>query len=122
MYSETPAQLVAHFSHPNGWWRDMAQRQLILKQDKSVVPAVQQLARSRATDLVGGSTRLWTLEGLGSLDAALVREAMKDTNPRMRIQAIRASETLYKAGDKTFAEDYKTSPWTRIRTSRSRRC
>ena len=39
MYSETPAQLVAHFAHPNGWWRDMAQRLLVLKQDKSVVPA-----------------------------------------------------------------------------------
>ncbi len=32
---------------------------------------------------------------------------MKDTNPRMRIQAIRASETLYKAGDKTLADDYR---------------
>ncbi len=28
MYSETPAELVAHLSHPNGWWRDMAQRLL----------------------------------------------------------------------------------------------
>ena len=28
MYSETPAQLVAHLTHPNGWWRDMAQRLL----------------------------------------------------------------------------------------------
>ena len=33
MCSETPAQLVAHFAHPNGWWRDMAQRLLVLKQD-----------------------------------------------------------------------------------------
>ncbi len=50
---------------------------------------------------------MWTLEGLGALDAALVRQEMKDTNPRMRIQAIRASETLYKAGDKSFADDYR---------------
>ena len=40
MYSETPAQLVEHFTNPNGWWRDMAQRLLVLKQDKSVVPAL----------------------------------------------------------------------------------
>ena len=26
MNSETPAQLVRHFSHPNGWWRDTAQQ------------------------------------------------------------------------------------------------
>ena len=50
---------------------------------------------------------MWTLEGLGALDAALVRQLMEDREPRMRIQAIRASETLYKAGDKSFAADYK---------------
>ena len=126
MYSETPAQLVAHLSHANGWRRDMAQRLLILKQDKSVVPALQKLAASSVPpsrpaaasaspaeanggggNLLGRFHALWTLEGLGALDAAFVREAMKDQNPRMRVQAIRASETLYKAGDKTFANDYR---------------
>jgi mono/diheme cytochrome c family protein len=121
MYSETPAQLVAHLTNANGWWRDTAQRLLILKQDKSVVPALQQLARatepsspSPAETSGGGGARLlarfhalWTLEGLGALDAKLVREGMKDANPRMRIQAIRASETLYKAGDKSLADDYR---------------
>ena len=34
---------------------------------------------------------------------------MKDPNPRMRVQAIRASETLYKAGDKSFAADYRAA-------------
>jgi mono/diheme cytochrome c family protein len=106
MYSETPAQLVAHLAHPNGWWRDMAQRLLILKQDKSVAPALQQIARSQG-ELVGRFHALWTLEGLGVLDAALVREAMKDASPRMRVQAMRLSETLYKAGDKSFADDYR---------------
>ena len=47
MYSETPAQLVSHFTHPNGWWRDTAQRLLVLKQDKSVVPALQQMVSLR---------------------------------------------------------------------------
>ena len=50
---------------------------------------------------------LWTLEGLGALDAGLVREQMKDANPRMRVQAIRASETLYKAANRAFADDYR---------------
>ncbi len=106
MYSETPAQLVAHFSHPNGWWRDMAQRLLILKQDKSVVPALEQTVRS-SDNLLARFHALWTLEGLGALNPTLVRSAMEDKNPRMRIQAIRASETLYKAGDKSFAGDYR---------------
>ena len=72
MLNETPAQLVAHLSDPNGWWRDTAQQLLVLKQDKSVVPALQ----------AGGGVRgpiwraihaLWTLEGLGAADAALAR-------------------------------------------------
>src|SRR5436190_8862383 len=106
MYTETPAQLVAHLSHPNGWWRDMAQRLLVLKQDKSVVPALEQIVRS-SDNLQARFHALWTLEGLGSFNAAVVRAAMEDKSPRMRVQAIRASETLYKAGDKTFAGDYR---------------
>ncbi len=106
MYSETPAQLVEHFTNPNGWWRDMAQRLLVLKQDESVVPALEQMTRT-SDNLLARFHALWTLEGLGALDPALVRDEMADKNPRMRIQAIRASETLYKAGDKSFANDYR---------------
>jgi mono/diheme cytochrome c family protein len=106
MNDETPAQLVAHLTDTNGWWRDTAQRLLVLKQDKSVVPALQQLARS-SNSLVGRFHAIWTLEGLGALDAGLVREVLKDPNPRVRIQALRASESLYKAGNRTFADDYK---------------
>jgi mono/diheme cytochrome c family protein len=108
MLQETAAQLVAHLSHPNGWWRDSAQRLLVLKQDKSIVPALQRLVTSQ-DNLLARVHALWTLEGLGALDAALVREEMKDANPRMRIQAMRASETLYKAGDKSFADDYRAA-------------
>ncbi len=50
---------------------------------------------------------MWTLEGLGSADASFVRELMKDSDPQIRIQAIRVSETLYKAGDKSLGADYK---------------
>ena len=74
MLSETPAQLVAHLSDPNGWWRDTAQQLLVLKQDKSVVPALQKLARSSA-DQLARIHALWTLEGLGATDAALVAAA-----------------------------------------------
>ena len=106
MYSETPAQLVEHLNHPNGWWRDTAQKLLVLKQDKSVVPALKTMARTSANQLARIHA-LWTLEGLGSLDAPLARELMKSPDPQLRVQAIRASETLYKAGDKSFAADYK---------------
>ncbi len=114
MNSETAAQLVAHLSHVNGWWRDTAQQLLILKQDRSVVPALQQLARNGRPDLARAQSTadarvhaLWTLEGLGALDAALVRDLMKDPSPRMRIHAVRTSETLYKDGDKSLGNDYR---------------
>src|SRR5262249_53098174 len=68
---------------------------------------LQQIVRS-SDNLLARFHALWTLEGLGALDVNLVRAAMEDKNPRMRIQAIRASETLYKAGDKSFADDYRS--------------
>ena len=108
MLNESAAELVRHLDHPNGWWRDTAQRLLILKQDRSVVPALQRLA-SAAGRPEARFHALWTLEGLRALDASLVREQMKDANARMRVQAIRASETLYKAGDKSFAADYRAA-------------
>ena len=112
MYSETPAQLVAHLSHPNGWWRDTAQRLLVLKQDKSVVPALaadgaRRLRRANGEGGLCAVPRAVDARRAGRARRRLVREAMKDKNPRMRVQAIRASETLYKAGDKTFADDYR---------------
>ena len=106
MYSETAAQLVKHLEHPNGWWRDTAQKLLVLKQDRSVAGALRTMARSNGNQLARIHA-LWTLEGLDSLDAQLVRELLKSPDPQIRVQAIRASETLYKAKDKSFAADYK---------------
>jgi mono/diheme cytochrome c family protein len=106
MNGETAAQLVTHLSHPNGWWRDTAQQLLVLKGDRSVVPALRAIVQTSPT-LVARFHALWTLEGLGALDAVLVRQMMEDREPRMRIQAIRASETLYKAGERSLAQDYE---------------
>jgi mono/diheme cytochrome c family protein len=106
MLDETPAQLVTHLSHPNGWWRDTAQQLLVLKQDKSVVPALQTIVRTSKNQLARFHA-LWTLEGLGALTSQLTREALADSDPRLRIQALRASETLYKAGDRSFDADYR---------------
>ncbi len=106
MLTESAAQLVVHLAHPNGWWRDTAQQLLVLKQDRAVVPALERMVRTHA-NLLARFHALWTLEGLGALDAALTRAALKDAEPRMRIQAIRASESLYKAGDTSLAADWR---------------
>ena len=104
MSSETPAQLVAHLAHPNGWWRDTAQKLLVLKQDASIVPALTAMARTHA-DPLARLHALWTLEGLNALTPALVREKLKDTHPQLRVAALRVSESLYKAEDKSLVPD-----------------
>ena len=55
MYAETAAQLVAHLEHPNGWWRDTAQKLLVLRQDKSVVPALETMVRTSTNQLAADS-------------------------------------------------------------------
>jgi mono/diheme cytochrome c family protein/glucose/arabinose dehydrogenase len=104
MLQETAAQLVQHLSHPNGWWRDTAQQLLVLKQDQSVAPALKTLVRTSKNELARFHA-IWTLEGLGSLDAALVRELLNDADPGMRRQALRVAETLYKAGEVSLGAD-----------------
>ena len=107
MLAESAPQLVGHLSDPNGWWRDTAQQLLVLKQDKSVVPALKALTQPPSEQLARIHA-LWTLEGLGAADAQVTRRLMQDADPQIRIQAIRASETAYKAGDRSLAADYTT--------------
>ena len=71
-----------------------------------MAPALKQIVRSSSNRL-RRLHALWTLEGLGSLDAALARELMSDRIPAMRAQAIRASESLYKAGDSSLGADWR---------------
>ncbi|MBN7809660.1 discoidin domain-containing protein [Algoriphagus sp. H41] len=106
MYDETTAELVKHLEHPNGWWRDQAQQNIILRQDKSVAAELEKMANSSSNELARIHA-LWTLEGLGVLKVDLVRKLMGDASPAIRIQAIRASETLYKYGEKSLAADYR---------------
>lgn len=108
MNEETPAQLVAHLAHPNGWWRDTAQKLLVLKQDQSVVPALTAMAQSHANPLARFHA-LWTLEGLGALTPEIVRAKLKDENPQVRAAAIRASESLYQKDKPVLVADVQAA-------------
>ncbi len=102
MLEESPVELVRHLSHPNGWWRDTAQKLIVLKRDQSVVPALVELARKGAAPL-GRMHALWTLDGLGAIDRKLLIEAFGDPDQRVRSAAIRLSETFLKTADKEVA-------------------
>ncbi|WP_050031314.1 ThuA domain-containing protein [Verrucomicrobium sp. BvORR034] len=99
MLQEKPAELVRHLSHPNGWWRDTAQKLLVLKGDKSVVPALTELVR-KGQEPLGRMHALWTLDGLGATDLALLMDAFKDKDARVRAAAIRISEPYLQKTDK----------------------
>jgi mono/diheme cytochrome c family protein len=108
MYEESSKELIGHLEHPNGWWRDMAQQTLILNQDKSIVPDLITMAESSPNELARIHA-LWTLEGLGGLKSDLIKKFTEDPNPSIRIQGLRAAETLYKYGEKSLSEVYRKS-------------
>ena len=71
----TPAQLVQALSHPNGWWRDTAQRLLVERSAAKVVPELKALATGTAP----ARTRvkaLWVLDGIDTIDVATVDQGV----------------------------------------------
>ncbi len=98
MLEETPAQLVAHLSDPDGWWRDTAQQLLVQRNDKSAVPALKQLATA-APDFRARVQAIWTLAGMGSLDSETVMHALDDSSAEVRNAALRGAEPFLAKGD-----------------------
>ncbi|MCI0746595.1 MAG: c-type cytochrome [Verrucomicrobia subdivision 3 bacterium] len=99
---ESSAALVRHLSNPNGWWRDNAQRLLVERKDATIVPALKALAdptTPQSSAPVARLHTLWTLEGMGRLDAATLQKSLGDPNPRVRAAAIRLAEPFLKSGN-----------------------
>jgi putative heme-binding domain-containing protein len=93
MLDEKTADLVKHLAHPNGWWRDTAQKLIVLRGDKSVVPALEKLARESDSAL-GRMHALWTLDGLNATSKPIVVAALQDPEPQVKLAAIRLSESF----------------------------
>ena len=93
MLDETPAQWVRHLANPNGWWRDTAQKLLVLRRDRSVVPALEKLAMGDSADPRPRLHALWTLEGLGALDDKLILRALKSSDAQVCMAGLRLAET-----------------------------
>ena len=89
----TTPQLVKQLGHPNGWWRDTAQRLLVERRDPAATKLLRAMARSNNSPLARLHA-VWALEGVSQLDVATARAALKDPHPRFRAAAIRASEAL----------------------------
>jgi glucose/arabinose dehydrogenase len=87
----TPAQLVQALSHPNGWRRDTAQRLLVERGAKAVIPALIALAEG-ATDPRTRLHALWTLDGVDAIRPPTVMKALTDQSRDVRVSAIRIAE------------------------------
>ena len=112
MLQETSEELVKHLAHPNGWWRNTAQKLILLRNDKSVVSDLEMIATgdyswlkknfpSKRNELLAISRihALWTLKGLGALDKNILLHALKDDDAQVRKTAVWISEDYLKTQD-----------------------
>jgi mono/diheme cytochrome c family protein/glucose/arabinose dehydrogenase len=105
MLDEPASKLVTYLDHANGWWRDNAQKQIILLGDKSVVPALKQIVRGEQATLAAKPSHLarlhalWTLDGLEAVDRETLYTALKDEHPQIRKAGIVLSQSYLKNDD-----------------------
>jgi glucose/arabinose dehydrogenase len=89
--SASPQQLVDALSHPNGWRRDTAQRLLVERGAKTVIPALNALA-AKAPEWRTRLHALWTLDGVDAIQPANGVAALEDPSRDVRAAAIRIAE------------------------------
>ncbi|MBE9461502.1 PVC-type heme-binding CxxCH protein [Dyadobacter subterraneus] len=87
----TSTEIVKILSDPNQFYRLQAQRILLERQDKSVIPMVTELF-SKGTDARARLHAFFVLEGLNALNESLIKKAVNDTNPGVREYGIILAE------------------------------
>jgi hypothetical protein len=78
-------------AHPNGWWRDTAQRLIVERKPASVAAPLAKLAEG-APDWRTRLHALWTLDGIDAIDSAMVSRALEDASRDVRAAALRLAE------------------------------
>ncbi len=94
----TSQELAGLLDDANGWWRDTAQQEIVERGDWSAVPALEALAR-QAPKALTRLNALWTLDGLGTVKPALLRQALGDPSPKVRAAAVRLHESWMRGTD-----------------------
>ena len=110
MLEQTTSELVAYLDHPNGWWRDNAQKEIVLRNDKSVVADLKEIAvgnkgsLSKRPSALGRIHALWTLSGLDAIDKDVLFNALDDDDPQVRKAAVWISEKYLSLDDESMIE------------------
>jgi putative membrane-bound dehydrogenase-like protein len=87
------SELVAALSHANGWERDTAARLLYEHRDRKAVPPLSNLLVQAHAPLARLHA-LHALDGLGALNQTHVLDGLRDSDARVRSQAVLLSERL----------------------------
>lgn len=116
--------LMGYLAHPNGWWRDNAQKLLIVRNATNVIPHLKKLAAGKSAGSVkkpSALTRihaLWTLEGLDAIGKDVLMQAFADQDPQVRRTAVRISEMYLSKNDENLLasmEKLSTDPSADVR-------
>src|SRR5262249_25045120 len=79
-------ELVRQLENPNIWWRRTAQRLLVDRKSEGAAAALVRMVESSPSAL-GRVHALWTLDGIGKLDAGLIEKALEDRQAGVRENA-----------------------------------
>lgn len=92
---DKPQELLAALKNTNMFWRSHAQRLLVERNQKDVVPALLALIRDKSVDEIGINApaihALWVLQGLNAIEGealSAVVEALKHPCPGVRKTAV----------------------------------
>ena len=89
-------ELSRTLEHPNAWWRETAQRLIVERRLTGAVPLLRTIARDGRSE-TARIHALWTLDGLGGLDAADIGNALNDRHAAVRENGVRAAESRLEA-------------------------
>ncbi|MCH2209265.1 MAG: c-type cytochrome [Lentisphaerales bacterium] len=100
--SASTEELIAALGHPNGWWRDEAQKLLILRNKENTVALLEKNLNNK-NEWARVHT-IWTLEGLDAWSQNLALKMIKDPSEEVRLSTLRASDSLIEKSPAPFVE------------------
>ncbi|MEK6480535.1 c-type cytochrome [Catalinimonas sp. 4WD22] len=93
-------QLVEYLSHPNGWWRDEAQRFLVERNHQEIIPQLKEVLKNG--NHVAQLHAIWTLEGLQQTDPETLKLGIQSEDTKVKAATMRIGE---QNADNQFAEE-----------------
>ena len=101
----TTDQLVRATGDTNAWHRYTAQRMLIERGDRSAAPGLaQQVRRDHGNSAEARLHALYTLDGLGELEPAVVAHALDDPGYGVRMHALQLAERWLDANERLLTQ------------------